>query len=152
MFVPVRVVPSAQRLVNLMMGILPAAHRSRYGEEFSAELGELARARAGRFIQLLYAVQQLSRIWKLRDALRVSDRSRSRRLHRTACWVLASDARTWGPLAILMTWGGLDTLHDTGLGAAIFAVAGVGAVFQMAVTWARGHLGVKVRRRKKRID
>lgn len=69
-------------------------------------------------------------------------------LVKAACWVLATETRTWAPLTGLLLWGGAETTLDTGLGAAILTVVGAGAVFHTGVTWGRKQLGVKVRRWK----
>lgn len=145
---PAPVARSAERLVDVVMRLLPAQHRSRYTEEFKAELYDLAQAKATATVQVVYALQQLSRVWRLREALLTPDRPRFHRLHRTACWVLATETRTWTPLTGLLLWGGAETALDTGPGTAILLVAGSGAVLQAGVTWGRNRLGVEVRQRK----
>lgn len=57
-------------MVQLAVWLLPAAHRSRYCEEFRAELA--AMDDLPRLAQLGYALRQLARAWPLRRAL--SDR------------------------------------------------------------------------------
>lgn len=73
-------------------------------------------------------------------------------MRRGTCWVLVTEVRTWTPLTALLVWGGVETTLDTGLGAAILAVVGAGAVFQTGVKWLRGYLGVEVRQRKKAAE
>ncbi|GAA0389557.1 hypothetical protein Acor_77000 [Acrocarpospora corrugata] len=65
-----------------------------------AELSDLAQAKASKAMQIVYAVEQLRRVWQLRAALKAPDRSRFFRSHRLACWVLKSEVRTWG----LVSW------------------------------------------------
>ncbi|MEV7971109.1 hypothetical protein AB0O34_34720 [Sphaerisporangium sp. NPDC088356] len=67
-------------------------------------------------------------------------------------WVLTTELRTWTPLTSLLVWGGLETTWGTGLGAAILAVVGAGAVFHEGVKWLRAYLGVEVQRRKKAVE
>ncbi len=64
-----RVAPSAARLLAAATGLLAAADRARYSEEYRAELWEIAAAGGGRRQQLLYAVRQVRSAWRLRAAL-----------------------------------------------------------------------------------
>ncbi len=77
-----RVMPSraAGRVLAGVVQMLPAGDRARYGEEFAAELDELAAAGLSRRVQLGYALRQAGRVWSLRAALRApaSTRGRSR--------------------------------------------------------------------------
>ncbi|MFC7380912.1 hypothetical protein [Sphaerisporangium rhizosphaerae] len=88
----------------------------------------------------------------LRAAMRMRLSDLADMLRRAVCWMLATETRTWTPLTILLLWGGLETSEDTGLGAAILAVVGAGAVFQQGVRWLRGYLGVQVEKRKKKPE
>ena len=145
---PAPVAHLAERLVDVVMRLLPARHRGRYAEEFKAELHGLAQAKATSTVQVVYMLQQLGRVWKTRESLLRPALPRFHRLHRTACWVLATETRTWTPLTGLLLWGGIETTLDTGLGAAILTVVGAGAVFQAGVTWGRNLLGVEAQQRK----
>jgi hypothetical protein len=64
-----RVAPSAARLLAAATGLLAAADRARYSEEYRAELWEIAAAGGGRRQQLLYAIRQVRSAWRLRTAL-----------------------------------------------------------------------------------
>ena len=66
----VRVAPTAGRLLAATARLLPAADRARYGEEYRAELSEIAHTGAGRRSQLAYAARQLTSVWRLRAELR----------------------------------------------------------------------------------
>jgi hypothetical protein len=54
----VRVAPTAHRLLAAAR-LLPAGNRARYGEEYRAELWDIAHAGAGRCGQLAYAARQV---------------------------------------------------------------------------------------------
>lgn len=60
----------AGRLVAAAARILPVMDQVRYGEEFRAELAEVARAGGGRWYQTAYAVRLLASAWSLRAELR----------------------------------------------------------------------------------
>ncbi len=66
----VRVAPAAGRLLAAAARLLPAADRARYGEEYRAELWELAHAGAGRRGQLAYAARQVVSALHLQAELR----------------------------------------------------------------------------------
>lgn len=67
----VRVAPTADRLLAATAPrLLPAADRARYGEEYRAELSEIAHTGAGRRSQLAYAARQLTSVRRLRAELR----------------------------------------------------------------------------------
>ncbi|MDF5756628.1 hypothetical protein [Spongiactinospora sp. TRM90649] len=65
------------------------------------------------------------------------------------CWTLRSQARTWTPLFAILLWGGLETVWDTGLGAAIVLVLTAGFGFYALVEWARERFGVQVGSRER---
>ncbi|MFF0578924.1 hypothetical protein [Streptosporangium saharense] len=135
---------SASWLVSLQMRLLPPQHRSRYGEELQAELHYLAQAKATPAMQILYALQQLSRVWAHRAALQAPDRPRFYRLHRTACWVLATEWRTWGTLGPLLVAGVINIHLSQGWGSALFTLPGIVA-FYAGVEWLRKRWGVEVK-------
>jgi hypothetical protein len=58
---------SAQRLIELVIMALPPAHQSRFGEELSTELNELANQPLRH--QLAHAIRVGLRVWALRRAL-----------------------------------------------------------------------------------
>jgi hypothetical protein len=62
---------SASRLLGIACLVLPAAHRSRYIDEYRSELWELARNGQSRQKQLAYACHQLMRCLTLRSELTV---------------------------------------------------------------------------------
>lgn len=139
---------SAEHLVARMMRLLPAQHRGRYAEELNAELYDLAQAKATGAMQVIYALQQLGRVWELRAALRAPDQSRFRRLHRVACWALASEWRTWGLLGPLLAFGVINVNLSQGWGSALFTLPGI-VSFYAGVEWLRRRWGVEVKRRNK---
>jgi hypothetical protein len=65
---------SARRLAGFAVQVLPAGHQTRYGEEFGAELYDLAAAGSSRWRQLAYALRLLDRAWVLRAELREARR------------------------------------------------------------------------------
>jgi hypothetical protein len=64
-------------LLTAVTRLLPAADRTRYGEEFRAELWELAHARIGRGGQLAYAARQVMSALRLQAELRAPRRRRA---------------------------------------------------------------------------
>ena len=62
--------PVAERMVAGLMRLLPAENRSRYREEYTAELDELAKVGLSRWAQLGYAARVGTRVRSLRAALR----------------------------------------------------------------------------------
>lgn len=62
--------PVAERMVAGLVRLLPAENRSRYREEYTAELDELAKVGLSRWAQLGYAARVGTRVWSLRAALR----------------------------------------------------------------------------------
>ncbi|GAA3136896.1 hypothetical protein GCM10010485_88430 [Streptosporangium carneum] len=138
------VAPSARRLVGLTVRILPAAHRERYAEELGAELWDLAAVRATRVMQVLYAAQQLSRVWRLRCELRAPGRRGTvETLHRWMCWMLASQARTWTPLSALTVMAFFDVAVRQGWGSALLAAPTVWLLYE-GIEWLRKRWGVRV--------
>jgi hypothetical protein len=71
-----RVAPAAASLLTTAARLLPAAHRSRYAEEYRSELWDLAQAGAGRIRQLRYALCQFRNVVPMSVTLR-SPRRRS---------------------------------------------------------------------------
>jgi hypothetical protein len=71
-----RVAPSAAGLLAAAVRLLPAAHRSRYAEEYRCEPWHIAQAGAGRARQLRYALRQFRSAVLVSVALR-SPRRRS---------------------------------------------------------------------------
>ena len=72
-----RVAPSAASLLTTAARLLPAAHRSRYAEEYQSELWDLAQAGAGRIRQLRYALCQFRNAVPISVALRAPRRRSS---------------------------------------------------------------------------
>ncbi|MEU8275030.1 hypothetical protein ACFYOK_08430 [Microbispora bryophytorum] len=142
------VAPVAQRLVTLTMVALPRMHRERYAEELRAELWDLAGAKATRSMQVLYAVQQLRRVWQLRNELRAPGRRRLDLLIRVVCWVLASDWRTWGVLIPLMVAALSNVIESQGWGSAFYTLPAV-VGFYAGVEWLRRRWNVTVKRRRR---
>ncbi|MBB5081354.1 hypothetical protein [Nonomuraea endophytica] len=58
-------------------------------------------------------------------------------------WLLRSQKRTWFLISGLMLWGGLETIWDTGLGAAILVVMTSGLALHPLVEWARKRLKIE---------
>ncbi|MFI6886777.1 hypothetical protein [Streptosporangium canum] len=144
----VTVTPLAGELIDLAMRVLPPVHRKRYVEELRAELWDLAAAKATRSMQVLYAVQQLRRVWQLRRELKAPDRSRAELLHQAACWVLASQVRTWGLIGFLTIAALFDVVVQQGPGSAFFAVPTLVGLHS-GVEWLRKRWAVEIRGRKK---
>ena len=69
-----RVAPSAARLLAVVAGMLPAADRDRYAEEYRSELWEIAHAGQSRRRQLYYAFRQVVSFPRLYAELRVPRR------------------------------------------------------------------------------
>ncbi|MGW0807549.1 hypothetical protein [Nonomuraea sp. NPDC002799] len=135
-----------ERLLSMELRLLPAGHRSRFSDEFRAELQALAEANASESLQVMYSFQQIRRVWQLRAALRAPHRPRLHRLHRLACWMLASDRRTWGTLGPLMAFAAVNVQVKQGWGSAFFTIPSVVA-FYAGVEWLREHWNVEVERR-----
>ncbi|GLX92933.1 hypothetical protein [Herbidospora sp. NBRC 101105] len=146
---PTKVHPTATRLIRLQMTLLPRVHRSRYEEEIGAELESLAEVRATRALQMVYAAQQLRRVWQLRAALQAPDRPRFYRMHRAACWMLTSQFRTWAPVLGLLLGGGIETVGDTGPWAAVTFIVLSGSGYALVVERLRARWGVEVKRRRR---
>ncbi|MEU7857834.1 hypothetical protein [Nonomuraea sp. NPDC049141] len=68
---------------------------------------------------------------------------------RLLCWILCSEFRTWTPLLAILLWGGIETIGDTGLGAAILLVLTGGLGLHALVEWARKRFNSEVRPRKR---
>lgn len=139
---------SAERLIHLETWLLPTRDRGRYSEELRAELHDLAQAKATTAVLVLYALQQLGRVWQLRAALQAPDRPRLFRLHRLACWILASDVRTWGLLGPLMTLAIINVHLQQGWGSAFYTLTSV-VGFYVGVEALRKRWGVTVKRRER---
>ncbi|TMR97518.1 hypothetical protein [Nonomuraea basaltis] len=137
---------TAEWLILKIIQQVPPRHRARYAEEFWTELRELAMANTSRPFQILYAVQQLSQVRQLRAALQALDQSRFYRLRRMACWILASDWRTWGFLGPLMAFAIVNVHLRQGWGSAFFTIPGVVA-FYAGVEWLRKRWVVEFKRR-----
>jgi diguanylate cyclase (GGDEF)-like protein len=75
--VPLGALPSAARLLTVAAQVLPSPDRSRYAEEFRAELQDIACTGNGRRPQLRYAVRQFIAALQLRRELRVPSRHRA---------------------------------------------------------------------------
>jgi len=72
-----RVTPPAERLVLMAAWLLPAPDRARFGEEYRAELWEIAQSGVGCRQQLGYALRQLVRAVPLRFAVLAPGRSKA---------------------------------------------------------------------------
>ncbi|WP_271215882.1 hypothetical protein [Streptosporangium carneum] len=132
------------------MRLLPAQHRSRFTEELKAELYDLAQAKATGAMQIMYALQQLGRVWELRIALQAPDQPRFYRLYQAACWVLTSDWRTWGLLGPLLAFGVINVNLSQGWGSALFTLPGI-VGFYAGIEWLRKRWGVEVKRRSRAV-
>lgn len=139
---------SAEHMVSLMMKLLPAVCRNRYAEEFNAELYDLARLKATRTVQVVYALRQFGRVWQLREALLRPNQPRFHRLRRIACWVLASDWLTWSLLGPPLAFGVINVHLSQGWGSALFTLPGV-VGFYAGVEWLRRRWSIEVKRRDK---
>ena len=71
--------PSAARLLAVAACVLPLADRSRYAEEFRAELQDIARSGDGRGPQWRYAIRQFTAALRLRGELREAQRQQPAR-------------------------------------------------------------------------
>jgi hypothetical protein len=119
----------AQRLVNLgaTVAVEPESE-----EEWREALYELAitgtRMEVVRFaVGILYA--------GLHSRVTCMARTAAQPAITGLCWVLRSDARTWALLSGLLLWAGLETVADTGLGAAILlALCAFGALVWLVDT------------------
>ncbi|MGW6499307.1 hypothetical protein [Nonomuraea angiospora] len=134
----------ARRLIDIEIRLLPAAYRQRYAEELLSELHDLTQARANSLSQLLYVFRQLRRVWQLRAALQAPGQARFHRLHRAACWILASDWRTWVLLGPLMAFAIVNVFLQQGWGSAFFTIPAIVA-FYAGVEWLRKRWGVEVK-------
>lgn len=72
-------------------------------------------------------------------------------LMRIACWVLASDLRTWGLLGPILGTGFIDITLEQGWGSALFTIPGVVGI-ALGVEWLRHRWGVKRHPRKDTRD
>jgi hypothetical protein len=63
------------------------------------------------------------------------------------CWILRSDFRTWGILSGVLLWAGVETAHDTGLGAAIAVVLGLFSALAWLVETLRKRFDAQPRKR-----
>ncbi|MER6171341.1 hypothetical protein [Streptosporangium sp. NPDC001681] len=147
----VTVAPLAQKLVDLTMRALPVAHRRRYIEELRAELWDLAAKKATPSMQVLYAIQQLGRVWQLRCELHAPGHRRFEVLHQAVCWVLASQARTWGLIGFVTITALFDVVLQQGPGSAFFAVPTL-VGFHSGVEWLRKRWNVTVESRSRSED
>lgn len=136
----------AMSLVRFMLKVLPSVYRHRYSEELRGELHALATAGATRAMQIIYMLQQISRVVQLRTALHTPDRPRFHRLRQSACWILESTVRTWSVTVVLLFWGGAETATDTGMGAAIVFVVSGAAAYGTGVSYLRNRWNVQVKR------
>ncbi|MEW1843746.1 hypothetical protein AB0392_37875 [Nonomuraea angiospora] len=108
--------PTAQRFLNLGAALAVEPERS---DQWRQELLEIAESGTRKQVihfaaGLIYAGAH-SRVSWIATCL-------ARPLIAGLCWVLRSDARTWGLLSTLLLWAGVETEGDTGLGAAILLV------------------------------
>jgi hypothetical protein len=131
---------TAEGLLRTALKWLPAEHRGRYAEEFGAEQRKLSKP----LRQVLYALRQMRHVLQLRAALLNPDQPS--RLHRAACWILASEWRTWGLLGPLMACAIVNVFLQQGWGSAFFTIPAVVA-FYVGVEWLRGRWDVEVKRR-----
>ncbi|MEU5863475.1 hypothetical protein ABZ815_20060 [Nonomuraea sp. NPDC047529] len=140
---------SARLLINIEIRLLPAAYRKRYAEELLSELHDLTQAKVNLLSQLLYVFRQLRQVWQLRAALQAPGQARFHRLYRAACWILASDWRTWVLLGPLMAFAIVNVFLQQGWGSAFFTIPTVVA-FYAGVEWLRSRWDVKVKARRRR--
>ncbi|TQS29112.1 hypothetical protein [Microbispora sp. KK1-11] len=106
----------------------------------------LAEAKATPIMQVIYAIQQLRRVWQLRAALQAPDQPRFYRLHRTLCWILISKFRTWGLLGPILVFAVINVHLSQGWGSALFTLPSVVCTYE-GVQWLRKRWNVKVKRR-----
>ncbi|MBB6557276.1 hypothetical protein [Nonomuraea rubra] len=133
----------ASTIVNLTMHVLPARHRSRYGEEILSELHELAKAKATGSMQIYYALRQLSRIWALRRTLANPAAHPLEPLIRATCWALSSEIRTWLVIGTVTLSALIDVVMEQGWGSALLAVP-TAWVFHRGACWLRTKLDITV--------
>ncbi|MFI6513588.1 hypothetical protein ACIBCT_38795 [Streptosporangium sp. NPDC050855] len=73
-------------------------------------------------------------------------------LWRAACWMLTTEARTWGPLGIVIALAVVNIYHSQGWGTAFFTgLVEITAVAQ-GVQWLRKRWGVTVKGSKKQPE
>ncbi|MDX3099718.1 hypothetical protein [Nonomuraea angiospora] len=149
--VPPIVSNTAIRMTAALARLLPADRQERYIAEFHVELFDLAQAKATRAMQILYALQEMRQIMRLRAALRTPDQPRFHWLQRLAYWTLSSDIRTWGVLGPPIALAVVNIFRVQGWGSALFTIPGIVA-FYGGVEWLRKHWGVTVTRRKTRSN
>ncbi|MFD9950489.1 hypothetical protein ACFWYW_33580 [Nonomuraea sp. NPDC059023] len=137
---------AAGYLIELNVRLLPRQHRSRYRQEFQAELLSLADAGASRWSRVMYAGRQFSRVLELRASLLAPGEPRLFRSYRMACWILSSEWRTWGLLGPLMALAAVNVFLQQGWGSAFYTLPGVVAFFA-GVEWLRKRWGISVKRR-----
>ncbi|MFI6182504.1 hypothetical protein ACIA8R_43745 [Nonomuraea sp. NPDC051191] len=144
----IRVPESVERLICWQITLLPIPQRTRYAEELRAELHDLTQAGATKAMLFLYAFQQITHVVALRAAIQSPSRPRLYRLHKTACWMLASDWRTWGLLGPVMAVALVNVLLQQGWGSAFYTIPAVVA-FYAGVEWLRNRWGVSVKARRR---
>ncbi|MBF8189383.1 hypothetical protein ITP53_27340 [Nonomuraea sp. K274] len=149
---PVSVVPRvAEWAIAVEARLLPIGHRGRFFHEFHSEPHDLACANATQWTQVVYTLRQLGRVVQLRAAIRAPDRPWFSRVHRLACWVLASDWRTWGLLGPLTAFAIINVHLQQGWGSALFTLPTIVAIYA-GVEWLRNRWGVTVKRRQRDDD
>lgn len=72
-------------------------------------------------------------------------------LIKVACWILASNFRTWGLLGPTLAYGLVDVTLEQGLGSAIYTVPSIVAI-SLGVEWLRHRWGVNRRPRSDSPD
>lgn len=109
-------------LIAVESRLLPARHRGRFAVEFAGELHDLACEHGARWPQVLYTLRQLRRVAHLRAALQSPAQPR---WFRAACWMLASEWRTWGLFGPVMAFAIVNVHVQQGWGSALFTIPGV---------------------------
>ncbi|GLX02120.1 hypothetical protein Misp02_62060 [Microtetraspora sp. NBRC 16547] len=99
-------------------------------------------------MQVLYALHQFARVWQLRRELQAPGRRRIEVLRRWACWVLASEARTWIPLGAVTIAAFHNVAVEQGWGSALLAAPTI-CLFYGGVQWLRKRWGVTVKDRNR---
>ncbi|MER6505927.1 hypothetical protein ABT158_03900 [Nonomuraea sp. NPDC001636] len=138
----------AWRLLVQATCLLPHEHRGRFFEEFQSELLAMAEARVPLTRRLLYMACQMRHIVQLRTVLQFPLDPPFSGLRRAACWILASDWRTWGLLGPLMAFAIVNVFLQQGWGSAFFTIPAVVA-FYAGTEWLRSRWGVSVKPRKR---
>jgi HD domain-containing protein len=141
------------RALQLGSLLLPATARTRYLEEWAAELRTAAQQHSCRFAwQLMLGLPRLSitlrgpRWAAYRSGImhRVAASHLTRPGHKALLWLLRSEARSWALLAPLTAWIVMQTAQGNA-GNALVTIITLPPVLAAAVKWLRGRLGITQR-------